>query len=143
MDNSPLDERGFLVVGGQISSLLHFDYALRGRHVLLRVDINAARVLMPITIAVRGIPVRLATLDAAAVSIRDVHVVVTLRLYCVSSHCGSETRVTHIGRRGLMVAVTVWRYDRATAEIAMKVLAKNARHAVQGNRIGARIQETN
>lgn len=88
MDNSPLDERGFLVVGGQISSLLHFNYALRGRHVL-GVANNAARILMPKTIAVRAIC--LATLNAAAVPIRDVwsvaHMVITLRLYCVSTHC--------------------------------------------------------
>lgn len=126
----PLQERRILLDWGEISSLVQLNYALAGRYIL-------ARVLVPITL----VPIRL----SASVSMVVVVVagpvidVVPVRLNCIPADGGTEARVAHVGRGGMP---PVRRDHRPAAEVPVEVLPKHARHAVQGNRIGARVQET-
>lgn len=92
-----------LLRGGHISSLLHQDYTLRGRGtfpVTGSIGDAAARVLMPITIAILRAIYLCAALDAVPVA-RRVVVATAVRLDCITSHGGGEARVADICGRGV------------------------------------------
>lgn len=107
---------------------------------------------MPITIVIRAIylqPDNTATATAAAqldaVPVRNIVTIVThasaaMRFNCIASHGGREARVAHIrGRR--VTQQPIRRDHRFAAQVSMKVLPKHARDAVEGHRVGARVQE--
>lgn len=132
-----------LLRGGHISSLLHQDYTLRGRgtfSVTGSIGDAAARVLMPITIAIFRAIYLCAALDAVSVARRVVVATAAVRLDCITSHGGGEARVADICGRGVAHKTIRWDH-RAAAQVPVKVLAEDARDAVQGHRIRARVQK--
>lgn len=63
-----------------------------------------------------------------------------VRFNCIASHGGRKAGIAHVGGCG-MAQQTIRGDHRSAAQVPMKVLSENARHAVKGYRIGARVEE--